>query len=70
MADSRKTQWKCFEWLSYVDRSRIYDFYWDIEVSCHETQNLADNGWFLEILGKMAESKRRWSHRDIEMVLA
>ena len=45
-----------------VDRSRKYTFYSKIWVFCHEIQNLADYGWFLENLGEMADSKNRWSN--------
>ena len=50
----------CYSIVLYVDRSRKYTFYLEIEFFCNEIQNLANYGWFLENLGKMADSKNRW----------
>ena len=59
----------CNENIFYVDRYRIYDLYWELESICDEIQNLADYGWFLEILGEMADSKNIWWEWVTEMVL-
>ena len=53
-----------------IDRSRKYTFYLEIEFFCNEIQNQADYGWFLENLGKMADSKNRWRNWVMSLIFA
>ena len=46
----------------FIDRCRIYDLYWELESICDEIQNLADYGWFLEILGEIQKDMMGMSY--------
>ena len=52
----------------HIDRCRICYFYWEIFIVFDKSQNFANYGWFLEILGKMTDSRNRWRNQIQKIV--
>ena len=69
MADSENMEDCVSEVALYIDRCRICYFYWEMFIVYDKNRNLANYGWFLEILGKMADSRNRWRNQIQKIVL-